>query len=274
MTNNRRTRRGKRRYRGGKARTRAARRAQAKAQQRNNQVMAINEPTNGILEPNSVNVGVATNEPGNGILEPNSGVVANGPGNGILEPNSGVVANEPGNIIPEPNAIHRVANVANATLPEGWKKEQMTNHPAVVWYEKNGGEQWFAPGAEENDPTMFTNDASLPSGWRKAYHRNNNIDPKLYWYVSPNNQTSWTRPNASNGSLNDPTNLPNTANVPAPATSNVPLAPAAINHLNTREANLSPNIQGQLNRIKQKITNINQTLRSFKQTQTGGTRRR
>jgi hypothetical protein len=163
-------------------------------------------------------------------------------------------AEQQANVIPEPNAIHRVANVANATLPEGWKKEQMTNHPAVVWYEKNnGGEQWFAPGAEENDPTLFTNDASLPAGWRKAYHRNNNIDPKLYWYVSPNNQTSWTRPNTP---------------------SNAPLAPAAINHLNTREANLSPNIQGQINRIKQKITNINQSLSSFKQTQTGGKRRR
>ena len=221
MVNNRKTRRGKRRYRGGKPRTRAARRAQAKAQQRNNQVVATNEP---------------------------------------------------GNVIPEPNAVHRVANVANNSLPEGWKKEQMANHPAVVWYEKNnGGEQWFAPGAEENDPTMFTNDASLPSGWRKAYHRNNNIDPKLYWYVSPNNQTSWIRPNVSNGSLNDPTNIPNAAN--AANTANAPLAPAVINHLNTREANLSPNIQGQLNRIKQKITNINQSLSSFKQTQTGGKRR-
>ena len=221
MVNNRKTRRGKRRYRGGKPRTRAARRAQAKAQQRANQVAATNEPDN---------------------------------------------------VIPEPNAVHRVANVANNSLPEGWKKEQMANHPAVVWYEKNnGGEQWFAPGAEENDPTMFTNDTSLPSGWRKAYHRNNNIDPKLYWYVSPNNQTSWIRPNVSNGSLNDPTNIPNAAN--AANTANAPLAPAVINHLNTREANLSPNIQGQLNRIKQKITNINQSLSSFKQTQTGGKRR-
>jgi hypothetical protein len=240
MVKSRKTRRDKRRHRGGKPRTRAARRAQAKAQQRNNQVAAMNEPGNVISEPNARNT-----------------------------VNTSLTMNEPGNVIPEPNAVHRVANVANTSLPEGWKKEQMANHPAVVWYEKNtGGEQWFAPGAEENDPTMFTNDASLPAGWRKAYHRNNNIDPKLYWYVSPNNQTSWTRPNASNGSLNDPTNVP--SNTP----SNAPLAPAAINHLNTREANLSPNIQGQINRIKQKITNINQSLSSFKQTQTGGKRRR
>lgn len=54
---------------------------------------------------------------------------------------------------------------------------------------------------------------------------------------------------------------------------NAPLAPAAINNLNRREANLSPNIQGQLNRIKQKITNINQSLGSFKPTQPGGKRR-
>lgn len=192
--------------------------------------------------------------------------------------NNSVAMNAPSNVIPEPNAVHRVTNVANNSLPEGWKKEQMKNHPAVVWYEKNNsGEQWFAPGAEENDPTMFTNDTSLPSGWRKAYHRNNNIDPKLYWYVSPNNQTSWTRPNVSNGSLNDPTNIPNIANAPSNVPSNVPsnapLAPAAMNHLNTREANLSPNIQGQLNRIKQKITNINHSLSSFKQPHTGGKRR-
>jgi hypothetical protein len=261
MVNNHKTRRGKRRYRGGKPRTRAARRAQAKAQQRANQVAATNEPGNVISEPNAAN-----------------------------RVNNRLATNEPGNVIPEPNAVHRVANVANNSLPEGWKKEQMANHPAVVWYEKNnGGEQWFAPGAEENDPTMFTNDTSLPSGWRKAYHRNNNIDPKLYWYVSPNNQTSWTRPNVSNGSLNDPTNIPNTANAANAANAantantanaanaanvaNAPLAPAVINHLNTREANLSPNIQGQLNRIKQKITNINQSLSSFKQTQRGGKRR-
>jgi hypothetical protein len=214
---NRRTRRRQsiRRYKGGKPRTRAAKRAQARAQQRNQNTPA-NVPAN---VPN-----VPTNVPSN-------------------------------NVIPEPNAVHRVTNVANATLPEGWKKEQMANHPAVVWYEKNNGtEQWYPPGAEENDPTMFTNDASLPSGWRKAYHRNNNIDPKLYWYVSPNNQTSWMRPNT-------PSNVP--SNVPA----NVSLAPAAINNLSQREANLSPNIQGKLNSIKRKITNINHTLRSF---QVGG----
>lgn len=89
------------------------------------------------------------------------------------------------NVIPEPNAVHRVTQVANNSLPEGWHKEQMTNHPSVVWYEKNkGGEQWYVPGAEENDPTLFINDESLPTGWRKAYHRNNNMDPKLVWYVS------------------------------------------------------------------------------------------
>ncbi len=205
-----------RRYKGGKARTRAAKRAQARAQQRN-QNSPANASNNGSNAPN-----VPTNVPSI-------------------------------NVIPEPNAVHRVANVANASLPEGWKKEQMANHPAVVWYEKNNGsEQWYPPGAEENDPTMFTNDANLPAGWRKAYHRNNNIDPKLYWYVSPNNQTSWMRPNT-----------------PSNAASNVPLAPAAVNNLSQREANLSPNIQGKLNSIKQKITNINHTLRSF---QAGGRR--
>lgn len=194
--------------------------------------------------------------------------------------NQMIVGNTPpANVIPEPNAVHRVANVANATLPEGWRKEQMANHPAVVWYEKNnGGEQWFPPGAEENDPTMFTNDPTLPTGWRKAYHRDNTIDPKLYWYVSPNNQTSWTRPNSSNGSLNDPTNIPNASNTPSntPANNrtNIPLAPVEHNTLNQRITNLSPNVQGQLNRIKQKITNINQSLRSFTPGQAGGRRRR
>jgi hypothetical protein len=173
-------------------------------------------------------------------------------------------ANAPANnVIPEPNAIHRVANIANATLPEGWKKEQMANHPSVVWYEKNNGtEQWYPPGAEKNDPTMFANNTNLPAGWRKAYHRNNNIDPKLYWYVSPNNQTSWTRPNTpANISDNTPANIP--ANIPA----NTPLAPASINTVNQRESNLSPNIKTQMNRIKQKITNIHRSLRSF---QAGG----
>ena len=230
----------RRRYRGGKPRTRAAKRAQARAQQqqRNNQSVVIN------------------NRVGN---------------------NQGITNTQPANVIPEPNAVHRVANVANAGLPEGWRKEQMANHPSVVWYEKNtGGEQWYPPGAEENDPTMFTNDSTLPEGWRKAYHRNNNIDPKLYWYVSPNNQTSWTRPDSSNGSLNDPTNIPSASNVPSNTPTNnptnIPLAPVEHNTLNQRVNNLSPNVQGQLNRIKQKITNINQSLRSFTPGQAGGRR--
>lgn len=225
-----------RQQKGGKARTRAAKRAQARAQQRNqvsNNVGSNNHANNPVNPNNSLNI---TNTRRN-----NSSNIAN---------------NSSSNVIPEPNAVHNVVNVANASLPEGWKKEQMANHPAVVWYEKNNGtEQWFPPGAEEDDPTMFTNNVNLPTGWRKAYHRNNNVDPKLYWYVSPNNQTSWTRPNVSN-------------NVSA----NTPLAPAAINALNQRETNLSPNIQGKINSIKRKITNINHTLRSFQPTQTGGRR--
>lgn len=235
MTSSRKRRQTQRRYQGGKPRTRAAKRAQARAQQRNNQSVGTN------------------NRVGN---------------------------NQPTNVIPEPNAIHRVANVVNTSLPEGWRKEQIANHPGVVWYEKNNGtEQWFPPGAEENDPTMFTNDPTLPDGWRKAYHRNNTIDPKLFWYVSPNNQTSWTRPNVSNSSLNDPTNLPDSSNMASnlvtnTPSANVPLAPVEHNTLKQRESNLSPNIQGQLNRIKQKITNINQSLRSFTPSQAGGRRRR
>jgi hypothetical protein len=70
--------------------------------------------------------------------------------------------------------------------------------------------------------------------------------------VRSNNQTSWMRPNSP-------------ANIPA----NTPLAPASINTVNQREANLSPNIKTQMNRIKQKITNIHRSLRSF---QAGGRR--
>jgi hypothetical protein len=70
--------------------------------------------------------------------------------------------------------------------------------------------------------------------------------------VRSNNQTSLMRPNSP-------------ANIPA----NTPLAPASINTVNQREANLSPNIKTKMNRIKQKITNIHRSLRSF---QAGGRR--
>jgi hypothetical protein len=70
------------------------------------------------------------------------------------------------------------------------------NYPKIKYWhnKKKGTRQWYAPGTPDtNNPRVEVENSSVPPGWKKIKHRNNNSDPPLYWYESALN-TAWDLP--------------------------------------------------------------------------------
>ena len=143
------------------------------------------------------------------------------------------------NALPAPNSEHQQLVIKNSSVPEGWEKVQMKNHPKVQWYENEatGDRQWYAPGENVIEPVDLKENKSLPSGWRIATHKNN-TDPKQIWYESLNGNTSWEKPQG-----------------PLANTNNAPKAN------NASKNNTMKSIFNTLDKVTQNISNIQNKLK-------------
>ena len=178
------------------------------------------------------------------------------------------------NAMPEENIDHPETVLKNNSLPEGWKKVQMTKHPKIMWYENEAGHsQWYPPGGEEIEPVLLEENNSLPSEWRKASFKNN-VDPKQYWYESLNGQTSWNKPQ---GPLLPPKNNAPKNNAPknnAPK-NNTPKNNAPKNNVptnNTPKNNAPKN--SKFKNVFNKLNNIRVTLNNLSNKLKGGRTRK
>jgi hypothetical protein len=93
-----------------------------------------------------------------------------------------------------PNSLP--VNEAPVNGHKNFEEVTFKNHPKVkYWHNKKKGlRQWHAPGtSSENRPEVEVENSTVPSGWKKIKHRNNNSNPPLYWYESALN-TAWKLP--------------------------------------------------------------------------------
>jgi hypothetical protein len=93
-----------------------------------------------------------------------------------------------------PNSLP--VNEAPVNGHKDFEEVSFQNHPKVkYWHDKKKGvRQWYAPGTPAtNSPEVEVENSTVPAGWKKVKHRNNNSDPPLYWYESALN-SAWEPP--------------------------------------------------------------------------------
>ena len=93
-----------------------------------------------------------------------------------------------------PNSLP--VNEAPVNGYKDFEEVSFQNHPKVkYWHDKKKGvRQWYAPGTPAtNSPEVEVENSSVPPGWKKVQHRNDNSDPPLYWYESALN-SAWDPP--------------------------------------------------------------------------------
>lgn len=193
----------RRTQRGGKPRSKKAQQAQRRAQERNAATRAAN---------NLNKVGNVFN------AEEKDAVIENAPVNNRI----------PGK--PNPNSFNtpppKNVPVSEKVVNNRFEEVTFNNHPKVkYWHNKeSNNRQWYPPGSTvNNDPSIEVNAANLPSGWKKYKHRNNNVEPPLYWYTNNTGNVQWNLPaKEPNKPANKPANtsepeqIANNANLPKP----------------------------------------------------------
>lgn len=114
--------------------------------------------------------------------------------NMLTHPNNSKKSNNSN--IPEANRNHPQQFINDPSLPAGWRKVQLRNHPKVYWFEEESTQnrQWFPPGGNEQDPINLKNNNSLSPGWKLASHKINNSNPKALWYEHNSGETQWEKP--------------------------------------------------------------------------------
>jgi hypothetical protein len=93
-----------------------------------------------------------------------------------------------------PNSLP--VNEAPVNGHKNFEEVTFKKHPKVKYWhnKKTGARQWHAPGTPKtNRPDVEVENSTVPPGWKKIKHRNNNSDPPLYWYESALN-TAWELP--------------------------------------------------------------------------------
>ena len=176
--------------------------------------------------------------------------------------------------LPEPNKNHEQEYIKNNSLPEKWRKVQLKKHPNIVWYEneETNQRQWFPPGGNVIEPVELKDNNSLPSGWRVATHKNNDVDPKEEWYESDTEETSWNKPTNSAYRIKIPKNTNENgtpfanANVNANANANANAAPSGNTKAPTPNNTFSPILNG--------LTSVEEKLAALQAKLSGGRRRR
>lgn len=147
-------------------------------------------------------------------------------------------AGKPANSFPEPPAENKTTNTP---LNNNWEKVSFNNHPGLVYYHKKntGNRQWHKPGTNAgNDPIEQVTNNSLPNGFTKWKHINNNANTPKYWYENNAGSVLWDLP-AVEAAANNAAQNANAAAANAQT--------AAVNAAEAAAANNEPKANGAAN---------------------------
>lgn len=148
-------------------------------------------------------------------------------------------------------------NVKEKSLKNGWEEVTFNNHPKVkYWHKKNTGErQWWEPnGKPSNDPSVKVNNNSVPSGWSKMKHKNDNSDPPLYWYESNDGNVRWNLKNLNKTNKNKVNNAVNNAK------KNVKKAANTVANANAASGNALDPVLKQLEIVENKLQEVQKAI--------------
>jgi hypothetical protein len=135
-----------------------------------------------------------------------------------------------------PNNIPVTYENLEQTYP-GWERGTYRNFPKVQFYRKKNDSnlRWTAPNTNEELKGIEVEDTSLPEGWKKYEHKNNEM---FVYFKNPDGELTFNRPSFDNEPINNTLNNNNSS--------------VATNGFNTIKTKLA-NVQATLNQMKQTL---------------------